>query len=137
LNTQLSSNCQGKISAKVFEGLKLFNLGLYFEAHEALETAWRDESDPLRELYRGILQVAVVYLHITRRNYFGALKVYRRCRKWLQPWPENCLGIEIGQLRDDLEDAVSKLKELGENHIAEFDISSFQPIKYDRSKVGD
>ncbi|HRQ33635.1 MAG TPA: DUF309 domain-containing protein, partial [Anaerolineales bacterium] len=51
------------------EGLRLFNNGKYFEAHEALETAWLEERGKIRDLYRGILQVGVAYLHITRGNY--------------------------------------------------------------------
>ena len=57
------------------EGLKLFNKKKFFEAHEELEDAWRDETGEIRNLYQGILQVAVAYLHVTRRNFNGAVKV--------------------------------------------------------------
>lgn len=110
--------------------MELFNRGHYFEAHEALEAAWRDESGPVRDLYRGILQVGVVYLHITWKNYLGALKVYQRCQKWLEPWPDTCRGIAVGQLRQDLEAAMAALQELGPQHIAEFDMSLLQPVHY-------
>jgi len=36
--------CQGTLHPKAIEGLRLFNDGEYFEAHEELETAWRDET---------------------------------------------------------------------------------------------
>jgi len=114
--------------------MELFNLGHYFEAHEALEAAWRDESGPVRDLYRGILQVSVVYLHITRQNYPGAIKVYQRCRKWLQVWPESCRGVSVGQLRQDLEAVISALKELGPGHIAGFDLSLLKPVQYSTSE---
>ncbi|GEM_PF-6647224 len=61
---------------KVWEGLRLFNAGHYFEAHEALEAAWNEDLRPIRELYRGLLQAAVTYLHIQRGNYAGACKMY-------------------------------------------------------------
>ncbi len=70
--------------------------GHYFEAHEALEDAWNAESGKVRDLYRGILQIAVIYLHITRGNYNGAVKVYGRSQKWMQDWPEVCRGIQVG-----------------------------------------
>jgi predicted metal-dependent hydrolase len=112
----------------------LFNAGLFFEAHEALEAAWRDESGPVRSLYCGILQIGVVYLHITRHNYPGAIKVFHRCQKWLQLWPETCRGVSVGQLRQDLETAISSLKDLGPQHIAEFDMSLLKPVQYSRSE---
>ncbi len=87
---------------RAVEGFRCFNAGTFFEAHEALEDAWRETSAPLRGLYRGVLQAAVVYLHLQRGNLRGALKVYRRSRKWLEPWPEEVAGVEVGQLRRDL-----------------------------------
>jgi predicted metal-dependent hydrolase len=125
-----SSDCLAPLHFKAKEGIELFNHGHFFEAHEALEAAWREETGPVRNLYRGILQVAVVYLHITRRNYPGAFKVYLRCRKWLQPWPETCRGVAVGQLRRDLEAAVSVLQSLGPEHIADFNRQLFKPIHF-------
>ena len=73
--------CNAPLHPQAAEGLRLFNAGEYFEAHEALEDAWNAEPGKVRELYRGILQIAVVYLHITRGNYNGAVKVYARSLK--------------------------------------------------------
>ena len=112
------------------EGLRLFNAGEYFEAHEALEDAWNEEREPVRDLYRGILQVAVVYLHITRRNYNGAVKVYIRSQRWLKDWPEICRGIEVGQLRRDAEAAIDEVKRLGMERISDFDNSLLKPVRW-------
>jgi uncharacterized protein len=114
--------------------MELFNAGHFFEAHEALEAAWREESGPVRDLYRGILQVGVVYLHITRHNYPGAIKVYQRCQKWLRLWPETCRGVAVGQLRQDLEAVFTALQELGPQHITEFDISLLKPVHFSISE---
>jgi predicted metal-dependent hydrolase len=130
LNASETADCQGQLHPKAVEGMDSFNAGNYFEAHEALEAAWRDEFGPVRDLYRGILQVGVVYLHITRYNYPGAIKVYYRCQKWLHPWPETCRGISVGQLRQDLDAVMLALQELGPQHIAEFDKSLLKPIHY-------
>jgi uncharacterized protein len=124
------NDCDAPLPAKAIEGLKLFNLGRYFDAHEALETAWRDESSPIRDLYRGILQAAVVYLHLTNRNYPGVIKVYQRCRKWLELWPETCRGVSVGQLLRDLETVIARVEQLGQEHISEFDLSLLKPVIY-------
>ena len=124
------ADCQGPLHPQAIHGMELFNQRRYFEAHEALEAAWRAESGPVRDLYRGILQVGVVYLHITQYNYPGALKVYQRCRKWLLPWPETCRGVQVGTLRQDLEAVMSALQALGPQQIIHFDPSLFKPVHY-------
>ena len=69
------NNCNGTLHVKAVEGMKLMNEKKFFEAHEELEIAWNEEKGKVRELYQGILQMAVTYLHITRGNYDGAVKV--------------------------------------------------------------
>ncbi|MGB8213947.1 MAG: DUF309 domain-containing protein [Anaerolineales bacterium] len=130
LNAPGTDDCRGPLHPKAIQGMEFFNRGHYFEAHEALEAAWREEPGRVRDLYRGILQVGVVYLHITNQNYPGAIKVYQRCQKWLQPWPETCRGIEVGQLRQDLEAAVQVLQELGPQRMAAFDTTLLKPIQW-------
>jgi predicted metal-dependent hydrolase len=122
-------DCSGPLPARAVEGLRLFNEGKYWLAHEALEAAWRAEDGPVRDLYRGVLQAGVVYLHIERGNLEGALKVYRRCRRWLALFPEECRGIQVGKLRNDLELAVKEARRLGAEHIGEFDRALFKPVE--------
>ena len=130
LSDSITAECLGPLHPKAIHGMDLFNQGRYFEAHEALEAAWRAESGPVRDLYRGILQVGVVYLHITNHNYSGAIKVYQRCRKWLLPWPETCRGVSVGQLRQDLEMVINVLQALGPQHIADFDPALLKPVHF-------
>ena len=127
--------CNGTLHPKAIEGLKLFNEKKFFEAHEELEDAWRQETGEIRDLYQGILQVAVTYLHITRRNYNGAVKVYERSIKWLKDWPEICRGIYVGKLRSDAENIIKTLKSLGVENIAQFDTMSFQPVLWNEKRI--
>ena len=122
-----------QLDSHVCEGLRLFNKGMYFESHEALEIAWRAEKGPIRDLYRGILQVAVCYLHITRENHTGALKMFERSRKWLSRWPDVTLGIHVGQLREDMESVVAQLDSPKHNSSGENRQILFKPIIYDQS----
>jgi uncharacterized protein len=126
------SDCNGSLHPKAIEGLELFNAGHYWKAHEALEAAWRAETGPIRELYRGILQAGVVYLHISRHNFAGAVKVYQRSQKWLTLWPEHCRGISIGQLQRDLTTAILEVQALGPDRLAEIDLSLLKPVIYQR-----
>jgi len=89
----------------------------------------------VRDLYRGILQIAVVYLHVTRRNYNGAVKVYARSQRWLKAWPEVCRGIEVGKLRRDAEMVIDEVRRLGAEGIAEFDRSLLRAVEWQVSRV--
>src|SRR5919109_1683951 len=109
--------CNGTLHPQAVEGFHLFNAGEYFEAHEALETAWNAEQGKVRDLYRGILQIAVVYLHITRGNYDGAVKVYARSQKWLTDWSPVCRGIQVEELRRNASVVMHEVNRLGKDNI--------------------
>jgi len=122
-------DCSAPLHPAASRGLALFNAREYFDAHEALEDAWRAEPGNIRVLYQGILQVAVTYLHIQRGNYEGAVKLGARARVKLTGWPDRCRGVDVAALRLDLERVLERLTRLGPRHIASFDQSLFQKIK--------
>ena len=121
------SDCAGVVHPAAIKGMELFNAGEYWLAHEHLEEAWKEETGAVGELYHAVLQTAVIYLHITRANYNGAIKVYGRVQKWITPWPAVCRGIQIGQLCQDLEVVITEVKRLGPDRLAGFDRSLFTP----------
>jgi hypothetical protein len=108
----------------------LFNAGEYFEAHEALELAWRDERGPVRELYRGVLQVAVAYYHILRGNYPGAVKMFVKSRTWLGPFPDQCRGVDLLRFRQDYHQVEALLLAAGPLGLEQIDRSLMKPIHY-------
>ena len=127
---EIERTCQGELPELVIKGLELFNEGSYFEAHEALELAWRAEKAPVRELYRGILQIAVAYYKILQGNYPGAVKIFLRSRTWLGPFPERCRGIDLASFRADYGRVEAELLRLGPERIAWLDRSWMKPIRY-------
>ncbi len=122
------SDCEGPLHPRARAGIQLFNAGRYFDAHEELEAAWKEERGKVRELYQGILEAAVTYLHITRGNYPGAMKVFGRSMRWLKDWPEICRGVDVGQLRRDLSAVISEVQRLGPAGLAEFSGSLLKPV---------
>jgi predicted metal-dependent hydrolase len=127
-------DCDAPLSPRALEGLRLFNAGKYFECHEELELAWREEKEEIRDLYQGILQVAVTYLHMRRGNYKGALEVYKRCIKHLNLWPEICRGVNVEKLRTDMTRAVQAWQELGPTKIHEMDWSLLKPVEFSENQ---
>ena len=122
--------CAAPLSESALQGIRLFNQAEYFEAHEVLEEAWNDDDSAARELYRAILQVAVAYLQIERRNYRGAVKMFLRVRQWLEPIPDACRGVDVAHLRAAAFSAEAELLRLGEGRIAEFPRSLFLPVRF-------
>ena len=96
--------------------------------------AWREEQEEIRFLYQGILQAAVTYLHMRRGNFAGAIKVYKRCIKYLDAWPETCRGIDVEKLRTDLTRAVQFWRELGPTRIDEMDWSLLKPVEFEENR---
>lgn len=123
-------DCAAPLPPHAIAGLRLFNAGEYFECHEELELAWREEKEEIRDLYRGILQAAVTYLHMRRGNFKGACEVYKRCIKYLNRFPKNCQGVNVDKLRTDLTRAVEGWQELGPTKVHEMDWSLLKPVEW-------
>jgi predicted metal-dependent hydrolase len=122
--------CNEPLPANAVRGLEYFNMGQYFEAHEYLETAWRDERREIRDLYRGVLQVAVGYYHLTRGNYIGAQKMFSRSRKFLDLLPEVCQGVNLAQLRQDMDRVEAEMTLLGPERVGSFNRSLLKKVEY-------
>ncbi|GBL38007.1 hypothetical protein EMGBD1_16940 [Anaerolineaceae bacterium] len=123
----ISADCAEAMSAQAQSGVQLFEAGDYFAAHEALEHAWKAEAGPGRELYRGLLQIAVACLQIERGNYNGAVKMFWRARQWLAPLPAACRGVNTQALRTAAAAVLAQVQQLGSTRVAEADCSSLRP----------
>jgi uncharacterized protein len=113
------------------KGIQAYNARDFFLAHEELETAWRDEKGPARDLYRGILQAGLAYYHILRGNYPGAEKMFQHCQVWLSPFPARYRGVDVEQLRADCRLAQAELLHLGPRHLDAFNRTLMRPVVLD------
>jgi predicted metal-dependent hydrolase len=125
---ELAEACQRELHAKAEKGIHLFNTHQFWHAHEAFEEAWLAEEGPARTLYIGILQAGVTYLQIERNNFIGAAKMYERSQRYLKPLPDHCRGVNVKQLRQDLDAAMKSAGKLGPDRLDEFDTSLLKPI---------
>ncbi len=125
---EAAATCGAALHPQALIGLQLFNRGLYFEAHEALETAWREEPPPGKELYRGILQVAVAYHHLLRGNYSGCTRLFQRALGWLEPFPAICRGVQVETLRQDARRVQAEVVRLGPEGIRGISRQILRPV---------
>lgn len=126
----LQESCAQPLPELAIKGLELFNAGEYYECHHALEEAWNEDQSVGRNLYKGILQIAVAYFQIRRGNYNGGIKLLLRMHQWLDPLPDTCRGINIKQLREDAVQVYQTLQTLGPERIQAFDQTLFKPVQY-------
>lgn len=110
------------------QAIVAFNEELFFECHEIMEDAWNDTTGPLRMLYQGILQIGVGYLHITRHNWRGAVKVLERGIPKAAHFRPVCQGVDVADLIARAQAIHTELLALGPEGIAEFN-TPFPKIK--------
>ncbi len=85
------------------EGIRLFNAGDFFEAHEVLEEVWLEVRGESRDFYRGLIQLAVAYHHGSERNFRGCLALFERGPKLLQPYRPWFLGVDLEAVLEQVE----------------------------------
>ena len=81
----------------------------YFEAHELLEHAWKLGPEADRDLWKGVIQVAVAGVHLQRGNRIGARRLLDRALERLAGQPSAHRGIDVAALRGIAEDARAQL----------------------------
>lgn len=76
-------------------GAELWDQQRFFEAHECLENVWHAAPRGDRDLWQGVIQVAVAEVHRQRGNPSGALTLYRRAAERLRGYPDEHRGIDV------------------------------------------
>ena len=71
------------------EGLAQFNRGEFFECHEVLEAVWLEASGEDKVFLQGLIQVAVSFYHLRRRNFAGSSRLLRAALEKLSS-PSRC-----------------------------------------------
>ena len=126
---QIALACQKPLHPEAEEGIRLFNEGKYFVAHEALEAAWHAEQEPDRRLYQGILQAGIAFMHARNQYAKGVFSMYERCQVWLGPWPDHCRTIDVGQLKFDVQVLVDAVRRLGSDQLGQLNPNLFTQIR--------
>ena len=86
--------------ALIRAGVDHFNAGRYFEAHEAWEEIWRSTTPEPRDLWRGLIQVAVGLFHFVERGNPGpARRVLARGLRRVATHPQGTEGFDLDGLR--------------------------------------
>ena len=85
------------------EGVRRFNAGAHWEAHEVWEEAWRQEQGELRLLLHGLILSAAGWVQRGRGREAGARTLFVRALARLKGLDPHAGGVDVAQLREDLE----------------------------------
>lgn len=111
-----------------------FNTGLFFDCHETLEEIWQQDHSGIRDLYKGLIQVAAAFVHIKRPNHFGADRLTRTALGYLEPYrATGAMGFDVETIARGVEVVNTRVNELGRAHIAEYDLSVRPTYAFDES----
>ena len=124
-----------------YRGLDELNAGDYYQCHETLELLWIPERRSVRELYQGVIQIAVGCYHLTARaNWVGATrKLDEGARRLERAAPdEGAYGVDWAGLVAQSDGLRDHLHALGPERVATFErallpCAAYQP---DGSRCG-
>ncbi|MBI1802973.1 MAG: DUF309 domain-containing protein [Ignavibacteriae bacterium] len=94
-------------SPRFKDGVKLFNSGYYWEAHEAWEDVWREHEDDVRTFAQAFVQMAAAYSFIKLGKLSSAKYLFEKSiEKFQQFEHEHCI-VKIVPLIDAMKATLS------------------------------
>jgi len=101
-----------------------FNTGRYFECHETLEEVWQEEQGEVRDLYKGLIQLAAAFVHVSRGSFIGANRLLQTGVGYLSPYrAAGAMGFEVDRICREAETAHAAVATLGPGGLAGFDLA--------------
>jgi uncharacterized protein len=83
------------VEAELANGLELMRQGAYFEAHEALEDAWRAADPDEKDFFQGLVHVTVAWYQAGRGNSVGCERQLAKAERRLGPFVPLHRGVDI------------------------------------------
>ncbi|MER3501603.1 MAG: hypothetical protein C4295_09070 [Candidatus Fervidibacterota bacterium] len=81
------------------EGVRLYQQGFYWHAHEAWEELWRNSTEPYCSFLKALIQIAAALIHCERNEWQGVRNLLRRVQRYLEQCPDEVWGVDVAALR--------------------------------------
>lgn len=92
------------------EGLRCYESGRYFEAHEYWESLWLEKRDPVKSFLQSLIKIAAAMHHLRRSNRVGALSHLRKVQTRLAETPAEFYGVKVDALRSDIARCIAEIE---------------------------
>jgi len=99
---------KGQPDPRLLQFWHLFERQEFFESHEVLEELWMVTSGGERNLYKGLIQIAVSLHHLCEGNLRGARKVFNTARDLLVPYQPSAGGVRLDRLVRDASENIER-----------------------------
>jgi predicted metal-dependent hydrolase len=93
-------------------GLELIAAGRYFEAHEALEEAWRASDAAERDFFQGLVHVSVAWYQAGRGNRVGCERQLAKAGRRLGPYAPRHRDLDVADVLRQVELAGGRYPDL-------------------------
>ena len=95
-----------------------FNAARFWECHEWHEEIWQNERGEVRDLYKGLIQVAAAFVHARRNNQFGVQRLLTTALGYLEPYrEEGAMGFDVEAICSHAERALQAAKQLPKDRV--------------------
>ena len=81
------------------EGLRCYEGGEFFLAHEHWEGVWLTCAEPEKTFLQALIQITAAFHHLQRKNFAGSASLLRAALRRLDAFPAAFGGIEVEELR--------------------------------------
>ncbi len=112
------------------EGIRLFNEGAYYEAHEAIEHEWHAERRPIRRLYQGILQIGVGFHHARAGNHRGAVLLLTDGIEKTAGFAPAAQGLDLARLLLESQLILDQITAAGQDRLLTVNLSDLPTIHW-------
>ena len=118
---------------RFFQGIREFNSGRYFEAHEVLEDLWHEYRETDRTFIQGLIQISAGFYHFRCSNWKGAASQLSKGLKKLEPYKPEHLGIELGDFLAKIESCLQEVQRLVEGKQSQPQFFEIPSIAFEKS----
>jgi predicted metal-dependent hydrolase len=92
------------------EGLRCYENGEFFLAHEHWEGIWLKCEEPEKTFLQALIQITAAFHHLQRKNPKGAASLLHRALRRLEPFPSAYEGIEVDAVRESVREWLRALE---------------------------
>src|SRR6201992_771911 len=92
------------------EGLRLYDTGQFFAAHEAWESVWLPAQEPEKTFLQGLIQVTAAFHHLQRNNRLGTARLLQGALRRLEGYPASFGSVPVVSLCADIREWLKALE---------------------------
>jgi uncharacterized protein len=86
----------------IMRARELFNDERYWEAHEVLESVWKNSTGTEKEILNGIILVAAAFVHDEKDEQDICISILHRAKRKLDGTSDSYYGIDMTKIVDEL-----------------------------------